>query len=86
MLTGAPADALDLPAAAIELLDVLRALSSAIEAAPLAVLIAAVLAAVVPATALVFAVPDATAPEVLTQMSRKLSGFCQKRGASSITT
>jgi len=40
----------------------------------------------VPATALVDCVPPTAPPEVLTQISLSVSGFCQNSGATSITT
>src|ERR1700733_1086749 len=84
VLSAEPVEAAPRPVLARLLVARLRAVSAAIAAA---VLLAAVCVELtVPATALVDCVPLTVPPAVLTQRFLSVSGLCQKRGSTSITT
>src|ERR1700742_2842798 len=81
VLTAEPVEATPLPVAPIELVARFRAACALAEVAELAAP-----ATTVPATALVDCDPPTEAPEVLIQMSRSVSGFCQNCGETSMIT
>src|SRR5258706_8463170 len=94
VLIAVPVETLPRLVLAMRLVAWLRAASPATAAALFAEVLAgfavrvaplAIADALVPATALLAWVP-LTAPAVLTQISLSISGLCQKRGASSMTT
>ena len=85
MLSAEPVETAPRPEFAVVLLmAALRAVSVAMVAAVLVVLVWA--EATVPATALVDCVPPTVPPEVLIQRLFRVSGLCQYSGATSMTT